>query len=108
MDSHSYLLFRFLPLLPSLLVEIAGLIIAIIFWQRNPKAALVTIIGCVILILESLIFSSINILLPGALNNNGMTASQITNYFYLISFVRSIVSAMGLGCLITAIFCWRK
>ncbi|MEO7913536.1 MAG: hypothetical protein ABIV47_28120 [Roseiflexaceae bacterium] len=93
---------------PQLLIWLAGIALAIAWWQRAPKVALVTCIACGLFLLDALIGTAILVVLPSMMIDNGQSAPQIGNAFALISGVRSLLHAVIWVAVLFAIFSGRS
>jgi hypothetical protein len=92
---------------PQLLVWLAGIALAIVWWQRAPKVALVTCIACGLFLLDALIGTAILVVLPNMLSQRGQSAVQIGTAFGLINAVRSLLHAALWAAVLFAIFSGR-
>ncbi len=92
---------------PMLLVWVVGMALALLWWQRAPKVALVTCIVCGIFLLDALIGTAISVVLPGMLIEQGRDTAQIGTAFGLIGFVRSLLHAVLWAAVLFAIFSGR-
>ncbi|MEP7190595.1 MAG: hypothetical protein ABI901_15500 [Roseiflexaceae bacterium] len=78
---------------PQLLIWLVGIALAIVWWQRAPKVALVTCIACGLFLLDALIGTAISVALPSMLIDNGQSVTQVGTAFALIGGVRSLLHA---------------
>ena len=101
-------LVTYLIQLPLLLVWLIGIILAGVYWRRNPAVSLLTIIAIGMLFLESLVATYLNLWLPVTLSQRGWGASQMGTVLALKGLVQSIANAAAWGLLIAAIFGWRR
>jgi hypothetical protein len=92
---------------PMLLIWLVGMALALLWWQRAPKVALVTCIACGLFLLDALIGTTILVVLPGMMIDNGQSAPQIGNAFALISILRSLLHAAIWAAVLFAIFSGR-
>ena len=92
---------------PQLLIWLAGIALALVWWQRAPKVALATSIACGLFLVDALIGTAITIALPGMMVENGQSTAQIGTAFALIGFVRSLLHAALWAGLLFAIFSGR-
>jgi hypothetical protein len=92
---------------PVLLVVLAGLIFAVVYWRRHPKVSVLTISGLLIFQIQALAFSTIYYFLP-RLAQSGWTWNSIDNLSIVIDIVHDICFAAGLGLLAAAVLAGRK
>jgi len=110
-DSGSYYLqmfgFPILLALPTLLVILAGMGFSIFQYRKAPKASILTIAALVLFLLLSL-----NIVVQPFLNSLLINGSiDQTSFMYImsgISILASLVGAIALGLLITAVWLQRN
>jgi hypothetical protein len=95
----------FLGQMPLLAVWIVGIVLAIKNWEHYQKASLLALLGFTTLILETIVFSIINMALPQFLNS--ISASEIGLYYSAIGAVRTLLEAVSFGLLVAAIFTQR-
>ena len=97
----------FLAQAPMFLVWLAGLVVAIIRWQRHPRVSLLALIGLSLLLLETFIGTIMNIQLPVLFSGWGWGAAEIGTFFIIKGFIQAVVAAIGFGLLLVALFGWR-
>ena len=92
---------------PMLLVWLAGMALALLWWQRAPRVALATAVACGLFLLDALIGTAISVALPSMMIDNGRSATQVGTAFALISGVRSLLHAALWAAVLFAIFSGR-
>ena len=92
---------------PLLLVWLAGMALALLWWQRAPKVAAVTCVACALFLVDALIGTFISVALPRALIGSGQSTAQVGLAFTLIGIVRSLLHAVLWGAVLFAIFSGR-
>jgi hypothetical protein len=92
---------------PQLLVWLAGVALALLWWQRAPKVALVTCVACGLFLLDALIGTAITVALPSLLIEQGQSAVQVGTAFGLIGTIRSLLHAALWAGVLFAIFSGR-
>jgi hypothetical protein len=92
---------------PLLLVWLAGVALALLWWQRAPKVALVTCVACALFLLDALIGTAISVALPSLLIERGQSAVQVGTAFGIISTIRSLLHAALWAGVLFAIFSGR-
>ena len=107
MEDITQLLRSVLTKLPSLLVMLACLVIAIVRWKRHPRVSLLAGLAFAFLIFHGLGVSVIYIWLPRLLRSSASSESSETFYSWLALFT-NFTFAIGLATLLMAIFIDRK
>ena len=92
---------------PLLLIWLVGIALALVWWQRAPKVALVTCIACGLFLLDALIGTAISVALPSMMIDNGQSATQVGTAFTLIGGARSLLHAALWAAVLFAIFSGR-
>jgi len=92
---------------PILLIWLVGMALALLWWQRAPKVALVTCVVCGLFLLDALIGTFISVVLPSMLIEHGQSSAQIGTAFALIGIVRSLLHAALWVAVLFAIFSGR-
>ena len=93
--------------LPVVMVWIIGLVLALVFWKRNPRVSLLTLIAIMGFIINMLVGTYLSIWLP-TMRDQGWSINQIGTALGLIGFIRSFVGAILWGLVLVAIFGWRE
>jgi hypothetical protein len=109
-ETQDYMLMagiNLLAQLPILILCVIGIILAIKHWADYQKASLLASIGFVALILQTIIFSILNISLPQFLMQNGTSASEMGIYFSIFGLFKSVLNAASWGLVVAAIFTQR-
>jgi hypothetical protein len=86
---------------PSLLVYMGGLILAVVFWRRQPRAAGLAMIATILLLVTSVAQSVGTQWLMYARSGDGR---QLGPMLWQISLIGGIVRAIATACLIAAVF----
>ena len=92
---------------PLLLVWLAGMALALQWWQRAPRVALATGVACGVFLLDALIGTAITVALPSMLIEQGRSSAQIGTAFGLIGIIRSLLHAALWVAVLFAIFSGR-
>ncbi len=92
---------------PQLLIWLVGMALALVWWQRAPKVALVTCVACGLFLLDTLIGTAVSVALPSILIDNGQSATQVGTAFALIGGIRSLLHAVLWAGVLFAIFSGR-
>lgn len=88
--------------IPLLLVYFVGACLGVGIWKHHRRGSTLVVTGCLILLVHVIVAGTIAGLLPTMLQERGWSFEQITMLFNIFNFVRSVVSALGVGCLIAA------
>lgn len=94
---------------PLFLVFLIGIGLAFVRWQDQRKRATITLVVCILSILDLLIGTFISIALPFSMqSDNGMSASQLSLVLGVISAARNILHTGMWAAILFAIFGWRQ
>jgi hypothetical protein len=94
---------------PTLLVYIAGVILALLFWQRCPPACALTAAGMGLMLLVSVgatVFQTH--LLHSRFGNNDWSAAEFGRIMTIITITGTTLRAFGLGLVLAAVFVGRN
>ena len=94
--------------LPFYLVWLVGLILAIVFWKKQPKASLLAVLGLAGIFILNVLSIYINTFLSMDLYKSGMTAAEVGRAMALRTIVFNILGAGFWGMIISSIFVDRK
>lgn len=98
----------FLPHLPSLLATMAGMAVAAALWRRAGTSALWALAGFGVLAACE-VWAAFNPYLIVWLHSLGITIQQTTRLASFIDLGRSLLAALGIGCLVIALaWGWRS
>ena len=104
----SYLASQLLFQLPLIIVCVAGVVLAIVFWSRSPGASIMTLVGCLVLLLAAVLVTSIQTYLMTARVQQGWTAVEYGTAVSVVSGVSAVVRGLAFGCVIAAVFVGRR
>lgn len=94
--------------LPVILVDIVGMILALIWRRRHPRASLFFLLGVVIFLVTNIVSTFLAFWLPHHLEvSRGwspMQAYMVMPYLYL---GRSLIAALAWSLVLVAVFCDR-
>lgn len=107
MEDITQLLRSLLTQLPSLLVLLVCLVIAIVRWKRHPRVSLVAGLAFAFLVLHGIGVSVIYIWLPRLLRSSTSSESSEAFFSWLALFT-NFTFAIGLAMLLVAVFLDRK
>jgi len=94
--------------LPALIVYTFGIVLAVLFWRRCPRACLLALLGCAILAANSLAGAIVSVwfILPRK-GPVGGDLQMVVDIQQIISIVRSLVHAGGFALVLAAVFSGR-
>ena len=92
---------------PLVVTYLVGGIIALGTWNRHRLASGLALVGCGVLLLHLMAMGTFAAVLPSILQDRGWTGAEMTKAFHAINLLRSVISALGMGCLLAAIFARR-
>ncbi|HEU0178929.1 MAG TPA: hypothetical protein VFV58_32085 [Blastocatellia bacterium] len=93
--------------LPVIIVWVIGIAMALSRWRRHPRVSLFALIGCAVMIVNSIVSRVVTISLPVTMAHRGWTYSQLGPIFTAIGVVSALISAGAWALVICAIFGWR-
>ena len=92
---------------PLILVWLAGMVLALVWWQRAPKVAVVTCAACAVFMVDALIGTFLSATLPSTLIERGQSASEVGFAFAVIGTVRALLHTVLWCGVLFAIFSGR-
>jgi len=99
---------RLLLLTPVLLACVAGIIAALVFWQRHPRAAILTLISSVLLLVTTLASQFLVLYVVQARNSFGWNVQQSFWIISAITTIASVIQAIVYGLILASVFMNRK
>ena len=107
MDPRSSLLWNLLADIPVLIALLVCVVFVFVRWKRAPKAALLALIGLVLLMLHMPIFEAIYAFVPEMIVRSG-SGSSSSNTFFLLGLINFSAMALAFGFLLAAVFVGRE
>lgn len=102
----SYLFNVFAGRTPLFLLLLGGLVFALVRWNRHPRVSLLTILGLLFYLLESVLFTFIVFLLPTVLPAGARLVAS--DWIYMVLFILDDLSyAAVIIVLVSAVFSQR-
>ncbi len=92
---------------PVFLVYLAGLVLAIVRWPRQPRASLLALLGLLVLAGNSLAGMATNFWLPFALQGGRFGFGILGNAMGILRLGQAVLTALGLSLLLAAVFAGR-
>jgi hypothetical protein len=88
----------------NILVDCIGIVVAIVFWRRSPKAAIICIASLSLLLLMQLVSP----LLVGFMVRAAATPNQMGIVNLQFNLVTNLIHAIAIGLMIWAVFVDRR
>ena len=107
MNSGSSLLWNLLADFPVFIALLACMVFVVMRWKRSPKAALLALVGLVLLLLHMPIFEAIYALVPEMIMRSASTSSSRNTYFFL-GLINYSAMAFAFAFLLAAVFVGRE
>jgi hypothetical protein len=104
----SYFVSQILYQLPLIIACLVGVVLAIVFWSRSPGASLMTLIGCLVLLLAIFVVSGVQSYLVSARIQQGWTLVKYGAVTAVVSAVSALIRGAAFGCVIGAVFVGRR
>lgn len=92
---------------PSILIYVVGVVLALVYWWRHPAVSLLCVIAFVMLLGGRLLASGMQFWVMRA-QDSSLTSVQIGNVMGTVSLVQVAISTVAWGLLLTAMFGWRS
>jgi hypothetical protein len=89
---------------PLYIAWLVGLILAIVYWKKMPKASLLTIIAIGILFLISIAGQVFSLNFPILAHKNGLSYEKIGVVMAAVGFINVLLTTACWGMLLAAIF----
>lgn len=93
--------------IPSLLVDVALLSVAILRWERHPRVSMLAATSAVMMLLLDLLARSVFAILPMKMHDAGRSSADLSVIYAVISGVSGLLHAVALGLLVAAVFTER-
>ncbi|MBN1249442.1 MAG: hypothetical protein JXC32_17405 [Anaerolineae bacterium] len=93
--------------LPIIVLWIVGVVVALLRWSRHPRVSLLTLIGLLILLLQSLVTGLLVPWLQITLLGRGMHGSRMGMLMGVVGVVASLIKTGAWGLILVAIFSGR-
>ena len=106
MNSVSSLLWNLLSDMPILITLLACIVFVIVRWKRSPKAALLALIGLVLLLVHTPLFEVIYALVPEMATRSGSALSS-SSTFFILGVINFSAMAFAFAFLLAAVFVGR-
>jgi len=93
---------------PGFLVELVGVILALVWWRRHPRVSLLTVLALGLILLLGVGGLFVFVWLPDHLRQRGWTFEQTTALLPVIMLARNVLGALAFTPLLFAIFIDRS
>jgi hypothetical protein len=90
---------------PTLLVYIVGIVLCAVWWRRAPRAAMLAMVGCGLLLFTSIAISFVQVYYMN--NRNAMPMSSLSTIMTTVAIVGSVLRGAGFVLLLCAVFVGR-
>jgi hypothetical protein len=107
MISGPSLLWNLLANIPVFIALLACMVFVVMRWKRSPKAALLALIGLVLILLHMPIFETLYALAPEMIMRSGSTSSPWNTFFFL-GLINYSAMAFAFAFLLAAVFIGRN
>jgi hypothetical protein len=97
-----------LPQIPVFLVWLVAMILALVFWKRQPTVSLLVVIALFIFLVLSVADTFFTSWVTIQATRTGMRPQQIATYYAVKSVVHGLCSAVGWALMVAAVFGWRR
>ena len=104
----SYFLMSLLQRSPLLLVILAGIILSIARWKRQPKASLITLIALGFYLIKVFLFTTLNYWIGSLRESMDWSYATLNNLFTVLHGANDIGFAVVLVLLVAAAFANRQ
>jgi hypothetical protein len=94
--------------IPQLAVYLVGMVLAVVFWGRASGPAIMTVLGCGVLITTTLVMAFVSASMFERLREGNMPHEQFARAMRAIALVGSAARAGGLLLVLIAVFMGRK
>jgi len=92
---------------PLFIVWSVGIFIALTNMKNYPKISIFTLVALGIFLIETIIFSVANTLIPLMSYQYGWTTNNIATFYTISGIIRSLINTVCWGLIIAAIFSCR-
>lgn len=92
---------------PLLFCYVAGMVAALIMWGRQPRAALLTLVGCAGLVVVTVGQAVLQILLIDSTARATRTTAQMSQMLVVLALAGSLLRAAAFGAVLFAVFVGR-
>ncbi|MDP2270041.1 MAG: hypothetical protein Q8N23_28455 [Archangium sp.] len=90
--------------IPSLLVDVTLLSMAILRWNRHPRVSMLAAVSAVMLLLLDLLGRTVFAILPMKLHDSGRSTSDLGVIYAVLGGVSGLLHAVAMGLLVAAVF----
>lgn len=108
MNSGPSLLWNLVADIPVFIALLICMVFVVMRWKSSPKAALLALIGLVLLLLHTPIFEMIYAFVPEMIVRSGSSATSSSNTYFLIGLIKFSAMALAFGFLLAAVFVRRE
>jgi hypothetical protein len=95
------------PNLPLLLVWLAGIVFAVVRWNRHPRVSALVVAGLSIFVI-SIFFGVLVSLMPAFIHSRGVPFALATNIVSALNLLLTLARILGWGLILAAVFANRN
>src|ERR1700730_14240554 len=107
MDPRSSLLWNLLSDIPVLIALLVCMVFVVMRWKRSPKAALLALIGLVLLLLHTPIFEAVYAFVPEMVASSRSSATSSSDTYFWLGLINFSAMALAFAFLLAAVFVGR-
>ena len=94
--------------IPSVLVDVVLLVVAVGRWNRHPRVSMLASTSAVMMLVLDLLGRAVFAVLPLKLHQSGRSASELGVIFAVIGGLSGLLHALAVGLLVIAVFSERS
>lgn len=106
-DVTSFLSF-YLPHVPLCVIWLAAAILSFLFWSRNPHVSLLTLLAAILLLLQAILGTVIQVWLIRTRIEQEWAPQKLASYLGMLTVARVLMSSSAWILVLFAIFGWRR
>jgi hypothetical protein len=93
---------------PVYLIWLGGILLAILTWRKNPRVSLLSVIALALLLLNSILGTVLNSLIPIMMQRSGMDFRQFGMISLIRGLLQTVIACVAWILVLAAVFGWRK
>jgi hypothetical protein len=94
--------------IPSALVDVALLSVAVLRWTRHPRVSMLASVSAVMMLLLDVLARAVFVVLPIKLRESGRSMSDLGVIYAVVGGVSGLLHALAVGLLVVAVFADRE
>ncbi len=97
------------PQVPLLGMYVIGGFLAIVFWHRSPRSALLVLVACLLCLFDSIAFAGLYAAIPRVLKAESVGGPGSLRLIYMgFGVVAALIKAVAWGLMLAAVFSKRN